>query len=185
MTEVARREIQLVPLAELDSAAWRRVQSYFRDPEISHLNGTAPSKLPVWLLRPLLKADSRRNDRRLYGVIADGKEFIGLTELYDIRDGSATLGIIIGERAYWGRGYGTETVRRVLDIAFNEVGLDSVRLSTFEDNLRAQASFRKAGFRELQRVAQRGDKGRMSVWMSIPRERWFSEFRSPLPQKNP
>lgn len=174
--------IRLVPLAELDSAAWQRILTYFRDPEISHLNGTAPSRLPLWLLRPLLKADSRRSDRRLYGVLADGDQFIGLTELYDIREGTATLGIIIGEREYWGRGYGTETVGRMLEIAFEELGLDSVRLSTFEDNLRARASFRKAGFRELQRIAQRGDRGRLSVWMSIPRERWFAEVRKPLPQ---
>lgn len=174
--------IRLVPLAELDASAWQRIQAYFRDPEISHLNGTPPSRLPLWLLRPLLRADSRRSDRRLFGILADGDEFIGLTELYDIRDGVATLGIIIGERDYWGRGYGTVVVGRMLEIAFEELGLTQVRLSTFEDNLRAQASFRKAGFRELQRIAQRGDGDRLSVWMSIPRERWFAEVRKPLPQ---
>lgn len=176
------RQIRLVPLADIEPEAWLRVQAWFRDPEISHLNGTAPSRLPLWLLRPLLRADARRADRQIFGIHADSDQFIGLTELYDIRDGVATLGIIIGERAYWGRGYGTITVSRMLEIAFEELGLNQVRLSTFEDNLRAQASFRKAGFRELQRIAQRGDRGRLSVWMSIPRERWFAELRQPVPQ---
>ena len=176
--------IRLVPLSELDGAAWRRIQSHFRDPEIANLNGTPPSRLPLWLLRPILKADSRRPDRHTFGIIADGG-CIGLTELYDVRDGVATLGIIIGERDYWNRGYGTETVRKLLSIAFDELGLNQVRLSTFEDNLRAQASFRKAGFRELQRVAQRRDRGRMSVWMGITRDRWFQEIRESDPRRTP
>ena len=175
--------IRLVQLSELDGAAWRRIQTHFRDPEISRLNGSRPSRLPLWLMRPMLNASSRAADRHTFGIIADGAEFIGLTEFYDIRDGVATLGIIIGERNYWSRGYGTETVRRMLHFAFDELGMNQLRLSTFEDNLRAQAAFSKAGFRELRRVAQRGDSGRLSVWMGIPRERWFAELKEPVPQR--
>lgn len=175
--------IRLAQLSELDSTAWRRVQAHFRDPEIARLNGSRPSRLPVWIMKPMLLASSRAPDRHTFGIIADGNEFIGLTEFYDIRDGVATLGIIIGERDYWSRGYGTETVQRMLEFAFEELGLNQVRLSTFEDNLRAQASFRKAGFREIRRIAQRGDRGRLSVWMGIPRERWFAELKEPVPQR--
>ena len=175
--------IRLAQLSELDDTAWRRIQEHFRDEEISGLNGSRPSRLPLWLMRPMLKSSSRAPDRHTFGIIANGNEFIGLTELYDIRDGVGTLGIIIGERDFWGRGYGTETVRRLLHFAFDELGLNQVRLATFEDNLRAQASFRKAGFRELRRIAQRGDRGRMSVWMGIPRERWYAELKEPVPQR--
>lgn len=181
----ADSRVRLVPLNSLSSTAWRRIQQHFRDPEISHLNGTPPNRVPLWVLRSALWLDNLRSDRELYGVIADDGEFIGLVQLYDMKDETATLGIIIGEKAYWGRGYGTEAVRQVLELAFTELGLKQVRLSTYEDNLRAQASFRKVGFRELQREVKPGDRDRVSIWMSIPVERWQAEFREQLPRRTP
>lgn len=177
--------VRLVPLNRLDSRAWRRVQQHFRDPEISHLNGTPPSRVPLLVLRSAMWLDNLRSDRELYGVIASDDEFIGLVQLYDIREGTGTLGIIIGEKKYWGRGYGTQAVKKLLELAFTELGLKQVRLSTYEDNLRAQASFRKVGFRELQREVKPGDVNRISIWMSLPVERWQAEFRGPDPQRTP
>lgn len=164
--------VRLVGLEELDRTAWQRVRTHFRDPEIARLNGTPPSRMPLWLLRTVLRNDSRRSDRHTFGIIAHDREFIGLTELYDAGADSATLGIIIGERPYWGRGYGTETVGLLLDYAFGKLGLEKVVLNTYEDNLRAQASFLKAGFTEDDRLVRPGDRGRRSVIMSISRSRW-------------
>ncbi len=169
--------VRLAPLDELDRAAWRRIREHFRDEEISRLNGTPPTRLPAWLLRVILRADARRPDRHTFGILDESGAFIGLTELYDIHQGTATLGIIIGERSHWNRGYGPEAISALLSIAFRDYDLKQVRLSTFEDNLRAQAAFRKVGFRELQRTTALGDKGRVSIWMGLPRERWLSRLQ--------
>lgn len=174
--------VQLVPLSELDAAAWRRVQQHFRDPEISHLNGTPPSRMPLWLLRPILRADSRRNDRHTFGITDEAGEFIGLTELYDLEGATATLGIIIGERSHWGRGYGPAAIDALLAYGFTELKLERIRLSTFLDNVRAQAAFRKCGFTEVRRTS--GRSGRVSVWMGLSRERW-EELRRPTPGEQP
>lgn len=181
----ADSRVRLVPLRSLDSRAWRRIHEHFRDPEIAHLNGTPPNRVPLWMLRSALWLDNLRSDRELFGVIADDDEFIGLVQLYDIRQDTGTMGIIIGEKEYWGRGYGTEAVRQLLEIAFTELGLKQVKLSTYVDNPRAQASFKKAGFRELHREVKPGDRDRLSIWMSIPKERWQAEFRNPPPRRTP
>ncbi len=146
------------------------MQTHFRDPEIAHLNGTPPNRLPLWLLRRVLKADARRRDRATFGVYDEHDGYIGTVELYDLRGHTATLGIIIGERTHWNRGYGPEAIHALLDHAFRELGLDSVRLTTFADNDRAQAAFRKAGFRELRRTA--ASAGRTDVHMEIWRDAW-------------
>lgn len=164
--------VRLVTLGALDREAWQRIRNHFRDPEIARLNGTPPTRLPLWVLRTVLRNDSRRPDRHTFGIIADGTEFIGLTELYDTGPTAATLGIIIGERDYWGRGYGTEAVGLLLDYAFGELGLEKVTLNTYEDNLRAQAAFLKAGFVEERRLVRPGDRSRRSVVMGISRSRW-------------
>ncbi|MDZ7706961.1 MAG: GNAT family N-acetyltransferase [Trueperaceae bacterium] len=162
--------VRLRPLEELRRADWRRVQTHFRDPEIAHLNGTPPNRLPLWLLRRVLKADARRRDRATFGVYDEHDDYIGTVELYDLRGRTATLGIIIGERTHWNRGYGPEAIHALLDHAFRELGLDTVRLTTFADNDRAQAAFRKAGFRELRRTA--ASAGRTDVHMEIWRDAW-------------
>ncbi len=170
-------DVTLVPVAELDREAWSRIAGHFRDKEISWLNGTPATRLPVWLLRVILKADISRTGRHTFGIRDEEGVFIGLCELYDIKGDTGTLGIIIGERSHWNRGYGRRAVGKLLEYAFDELRLNHVRLSTFEDNLRAQASFRKAGFQEMSRSRVRGDRGRVSVWMGISRERWLTGVR--------
>jgi RimJ/RimL family protein N-acetyltransferase len=162
--------VELKPLAELDNDAWRRIHAHFRDPEIAHLNGTPPSRMPLWLLRRILKADSRRNDRATFGIFDEAQHYIGTVELYDIHYDTATLGIIIGEKSHWNRGYGPEAMQAILAYAFNELGLERVRLSTFADNLRAQSAFRKVGFKEVRRL--RGQNGRIDVHMELMRSAW-------------
>lgn len=163
--------VELRPLGELDGRAWRRLHTHFRDPEIAHLNGTPPSRIPLWLLRRMLRADAARVDRRTFGIFDEEPAYIGTVELYDLRGTEATLGIIIGERSHWSRGYGGEAMRAVLAYAFEQLGLERVRLHTFGDNERAQAAFRKVGFVEQQRLA--GTKGRVDVHMAMLRTAWF------------
>jgi RimJ/RimL family protein N-acetyltransferase len=164
--------VNLRPLDDIDALAWRRVHSHFRDLEISHLNGTPPNRMPLWLLKRVLRADTRRSDRLTYGVFDERGDYIGTIELYDIRGTRATLGIIIGEKSHWGRGYGPEAIVALLDHAFGALGLDLVKLSTFDDNQRAQAAFRKVGFREVRRVSAPG--GRIDVQMELAKGVWHS-----------
>ncbi len=163
--------VRLQPLAELDGRAWRRIAQHFRDPEIAFLNGTPPNRMPVWLLKRVLKADARRVDRATYGILDEAGDYIGTIELYDIRPDRATLGIIIGERSHWSRGYGPEAIEALLDVAFEERGLQVVQLHTFADNPRAQAAFKKVGFSEVRRAPVAG--GRVDVQMTLPRHVWL------------
>ncbi|MEX2534972.1 MAG: GNAT family N-acetyltransferase [Trueperaceae bacterium] len=164
--------VRLRPLDELDTGDWRRVHTHFKDPEISHLNGTPPNRMPLWLLKRVLRADTRRTDRLTFGVFDECREYIGTIELYDIRGPRATLGIIIGEKSHWGKGYGPEAMAALLDHAFNMLGLDLVRLSTFEDNPRAQSAFRKVGFAEVRRLPAPG--GRVDVQMELRKGAWLA-----------
>ncbi|HZJ09584.1 MAG TPA: GNAT family N-acetyltransferase [Trueperaceae bacterium] len=162
--------VTLRPLEEFADADWRRLQSHFRDPEISHLNGTPPNRMPLWLLKRLLRTDSQRTDRATFGIFDERDDFIGTTELYDVRTGSATLGIIIGEKSHWSCGYGPEAMRALLGYAFGHLRLELVRLETFGDNERAQHAFKKVGFREVRRRV--GAAGRVDVYMEIGRGAW-------------
>ena len=162
--------VRLRPLDDLAPTDWRRVHSHFKDPEISFLNGTPPNRMPLWLLKRVLRADTRRADRLTFGVFDERDDYIGTIELYDIRGSRATLGIIIGEKSHWGRGYGPEAIQALLGHAFEVLGLDLVRLSTFQDNPRAQAAFKKVGFVEVRRLPAPG--GRVDVQMELHKGAW-------------
>ncbi len=165
------KRVLLKPLAELDQQAWRRIHAHFRDPEIAYLNGTAPNRMPLWLLKRILKADSRRPDRMTFGIFDELGAYIGTIELYDMHQDEATLGIIIGERTHWNRGYGPEAIHALLKHAFKDLGLQRVKLSTFADNLRAQEAFKKVGFIEMRRL--KTPAGRTDVQMQINRNAWL------------
>ncbi|MCB9233665.1 MAG: GNAT family N-acetyltransferase [Bacteroidia bacterium] len=58
------------------------------------------------------------------------------------------IGIIIGERDCWGKGYATEAIRLLVDFAFEELGLHKVTAGCYSDNPGSAKAFLKAGFVE-------------------------------------
>ena len=77
----------------------------------------------------------------------------GLKEI-DHAHGTATFGILIGEKDCWGKGYGTEATRLVLDYAFTGLGLHNVLLTVFSFNERGIHAYLRAGFKEIGRRRQ-------------------------------
>lgn len=75
---------------------------------------------------------------------------------YDPRQGEAELGITIGDRDFWSRGYGTDAVRTLLDYLFADLGLGRVYLHTLAWNYRAQRCFEHAGFQQVRQVNRGG-----------------------------
>ena len=67
---------------------------------------------------------------------------------------SAMLGIFIGEKTNWGKGYGHEAVKLLLDYGFNLLNLNNVMLGVFSFNERAIRSYQKVGFKEIGRRRQ-------------------------------
>lgn len=61
-------------------------------------------------------------------------------------DRKALLGISIGDKAYWSRGYGTDAIVTLLRFAFDEMNLHRVELTVRAPNERARACYRKCGF---------------------------------------
>jgi RimJ/RimL family protein N-acetyltransferase len=104
--------------------------------------------------------------------------FIGLDgEIFP--HGEVFLGIGIGERQAWSKGYGNDAMRVILRFAFQELNLRRVSLDTFEYNPRAIRSYEKAGFihegrarKFLLREGRRWDL----LFMGILREEWLARY---------
>jgi diamine N-acetyltransferase len=66
----------------------------------------------------------------------------------------AELGIFIGDKTYWNRGYGSEAVALLLEHGFNTLNLNRIFLRVYENNPRAIRAYEKTGFVHEGRLRQ-------------------------------
>lgn len=73
---------------------------------------------------------------------------IGITSLIhiDLKNRNAECIIDLGEKSYWGKGYGREAMQLLLEYAFLEMNLHRVSLRVFSFNKRAINLYEKLGF---------------------------------------
>jgi RimJ/RimL family protein N-acetyltransferase len=161
------------------------IHRWHQDIALRRLNGDPPRSL-VALRRRFEEArpdEGKDVFKFMICLLQDGRP-IGRVDLFEIDriNGSAALGIEIGEREMWGKGCGTDAVNAVLDFGFGEQRLERIWLATADNNVRAQRSYAKSGFVEEARLrnayVERGgmiDEIRMSIlrdeWLALTRKR--------------
>ena len=164
-TRVVVREKDLSDVS--DDYDWRT------DAELAKLDATRPLGMSYDDFYRYSKEDltlpSMRSKRLAIDTI-EGKH-IGNCMFYDIdlRDGEAEVGIMIGDKDYWGQGYGTEAMGALLDHMFTAYPFNRIYLHTLTWNQRALNSFRKSGLRELRQVRRSGSD---FIEMEILRHEW-------------
>jgi RimJ/RimL family protein N-acetyltransferase len=87
----------------------------------------------------------------------------------DSDKGEAELGIMIGDRDYWDKGYGSEAVSALLQHVFEKTRLNRLYLKTLVKNKRAQKCFSKCGFTPY---GQFKKDGYSFILMELKREDW-------------
>ncbi|MBI3161254.1 MAG: GNAT family N-acetyltransferase [Chloroflexi bacterium] len=97
---------------------------------------------------------------------------------FDAVNSSAELGIMIGEKNEWNKGYGTEAMLLLAGHCFETLNLNRVSLRVYSENERAKRVYEKAGFKEEGRlreaVYKRGKYDDVLI-MSILRSEWAME----------
>lgn len=88
--------------------------------------------------------------RKIFKLIdIHANEVIGHIELNNIdwRNRAAMVSkVLIGDTSRRGKGYGTQMVRKLLEIAFDELHLHRISLYVFDFNQSAIACYKKVGF---------------------------------------
>jgi len=93
----------------------------------------------------------------------------------DHRNRNAEIGIFIGRKDLWNLGYGTETMRLMLQHGFNTLNLHRIFLRVYDSNKRAIRSYEKAGFvheGRLREAEYRKGKYVDVLLMSVLRPEW-------------
>ena len=159
-------------------AGWNQDSEYLRLLDAQPANQVSAKKISEWIQK-----DQEKDPPHifLFGIrTLEEDHLVGFIDLEGsmFPHGDAFVGIGVGEREFWGKGYGTDAMKVILRYAFQELNLRRVSLDTFEYNPRAIRSYEKAGFVHegrardfLYREGQRWDM----LFMGILREEWLAK----------
>lgn len=134
------------------SDATSKYCSWLNDPEVNKFLAT--KKATVFSLKQYIKEKNKKKDCLFLGIFfKKNKEHIGNIKLepIDFKNEKAVLGIMIGEKKYWGKGLGAESIKLATDDAFKKLKLKEINLIVNSKNTTALRTYQKAGFIILRR----------------------------------
>jgi len=113
--------------------------------------------------------------------IAATGQHIGNINFHEVvaEDRKARLGMMIGEKSHWSRGFGTDALMTFLRFGFEEMNLHRIDLLVDANNPRAIACYRKCGMVEEARLRQnRYARGRYvdQLVMGVLRDEWRAVY---------
>ena len=139
------RFVPLDPQLHLDN-----VVAWFNDPEVRQFLN---NKLPI----------SRQQEEKWFEKFAESKEdivwavhdeqnkHIGITGVHQIdwEHRSATTGLLIGDKAAWGKGYGSDIVKTRTRFLFDQLNLHRLESECFTENQGMIKIFEKCGYQRV------------------------------------
>ncbi len=95
----------------------------------------------------------------------------------DWKNSVVTVGIFIGDKDYWGKGYGTDAMKILIRFIFEQMNVNKVKLHVYSFNERALKSYKKCGFVKegvLRQEIFKDGKYHDIIAMGILREEYYS-----------
>src|SRR5215208_4646226 len=181
MRDLFRGELVRFTLEEPETAAkadvrWQRDTEFHRLADSNPARLNSEKKIKEWMDKQI--ETGFKPEQYFFSVrtLAEDK-YIGFLGLWvDLIHREAWVGLGIGERDLWSKGYGTDMMKLCQQYVFAELGMERMSLGLFEYNPRALRSYEKCGFRleghsrqEVMREGKRYD----ALWMGILREEWL------------
>jgi len=150
MTAILRRgSVFLRPFEDSDAETYRRWRADAEPMALAGWHERAPLSLAQVAARIARLTEEQGKDHYTFVIcVAADDRPIGEVMLADLDrvNGSAQLGIFIGEPGEWGKGYGTDAVSALVDFGFAELRLERIWLNVWTENPRARRAYEKAGF---------------------------------------
>jgi len=132
---------------------------------------------------------SERDPQRglMFAIVAEDGTHIGNCGLDTGHSPShkASIGIMIGNKRYWGQGYGTDAIKTLCAFGFVRMNLQRIELGVFSHNPRAQRCYEKCGFKvegRFRRSIYKAGEYRDEIRMAILREEFMALFPERVPE---
>ena len=144
--------VRLRPLRVDDAAAF---QPWINDPEVQRLSGVRGGQYSLPAQEEYVRARLVNDWEHGFALAIEVMEIegspprlIGNLELRRLEavERRAEIGIMIGDREFWSRGYGEDAMRTVCRYGFHDLDLHRIELNVAAFNARAVRCYEKVGF---------------------------------------
>jgi RimJ/RimL family protein N-acetyltransferase len=123
--------------------------SWLNDAEVTKGLETVPSPYTMEMLKKYVQ-DMIANENTYMFMIIDKAtgEKIGTAKVHGInkKNGTCNLGLMIGNKNFWGKGYGPDAYKTAIDFAFDHLKIRKIWEMANADNFASLAMCKKAGF---------------------------------------
>jgi RimJ/RimL family protein N-acetyltransferase len=148
-------EEKLVRIRAYDKSDLDAVMAWVNDEEVTRNLGGGILSFPVSRIQEeqFLDTNARSGGDPTNKVFAietlAERKYIGGIDVRGINwiDRQAEVGIAIGDKTYWGKGYGTDAMRVIMRMGFDTMGLNRMWLKVLAFNERGIRCYEKCGFR--------------------------------------
>ena len=142
------RRVVLRPLSLKDAS---RFCCWLNDPEVTFfLDIYDKPKTTLKMEKDWINKNKKNKNNLSFSIDTSEGIHIGVVSLRDIQPlhKNAQFGIIIGDKKYWGQGYGTEAGKLIIDYGFKKLKLHRIWLGFYAYNIRGEKSYKKLGFKK-------------------------------------
>lgn len=122
--------------------------SWLHDVEV--MSGIATSGYTLDNLKDYVEERINKSSVAFFAICSNGtNEHIGNVKIdfHDAKANVSELGLLIGNKNYWGKGIGFEACQLAIDYGFNKMQLRKIYLAVYENNLNAKKLYEKLGFK--------------------------------------
>lgn len=160
-----------------DFAMWSQDDVYLRLQDDDPCRPASPASFSQF-------DEARKGENSYFHIrtLADD-QLLGFVVLFNIQwsNQSATLAIGIGDAAFRGKGYGSDTLRLIIRYGFSELGLHRIGLTVIAYNKAAIKAYERAGFKHegtLREAIYRQDQRYDMLYYGILRHEWRAQEAS-------
>src|SRR5437588_7885233 len=159
----------------MDDAA--RIFHWERDDEVWRYDPHRPFSHSMHEFLPVFERNYVQGNGRQFWFIIEDEEHIPIGTItyfnLDYRGGQVEIGLGLGDKTRWGKGYGPEAIRALVNYLFSQPQPPFVRIyaETAQANQPARLAFAKAGFSEVGQIFDPRSSGDPWVLLEIWKKR--------------
>jgi len=137
----------VVTLTALDETAAKGAYlEWLRDPEVIRFLESRFNQFDEDQLARFIRSKNVSENRILAGIFFEGRHVGNIKLEFDGHHRRGELGLMIGDKAVWGRGIARRAIALISDFAFQELPITKLCAGCYVNNFGSRKAFEAAGF---------------------------------------